>query len=92
MHHHHSQGIFVNEHQCKHSWFDGDEEVQCHHRLWANTNKRAYEALLEQRKQFLAGGTKERGKDVYDKITFALAIIGRIPILSSIILEAQRAA
>ena len=68
------QNFIVGEHRCLHMWEDGDEMVPCNHRLWARTVPAAMAALRKQRETFLAKGTKERGVEVYDALTFPDAL------------------
>ena len=65
------EGIITSTHDCKCQWDDHGEQVECHHRLWAGSAASAVNALEAQRAFFLSLPGKERGKTVYNALTFA---------------------
>ena len=65
------RGLVINDHKCHHAWRDGNEEVQCHHQLWARSITGSVDALQKARSDFLALGTKERGNAVLAALAFA---------------------
>eukprot|EP00965_Chrysotila_dentata_P211198 6186336-Pleurochrysis_carterae.AAC.1 len=64
------QAIRTGSHICRNKWDDNGEFAPCQLMLWARYVDDAVNALTSVRKAFSAKSGKERGKNVWDAISF----------------------
>ena len=64
------RSLVIDDHKCHHTWRDEQEEVQCHHQLWARSITGSVDTLRQARCAFLAMGTKDRGSAVLAALAF----------------------